>query len=155
MEPEQPWKRPRLIRDLGVLSFLNTGFFMLLYGLMLISAPVVQRMPYADLEASMLPQLKAWSGEGGDDVAIEMLHLLHESGVALMGLLFLRTAARLVGVLGLWNGRHWGFSVYASAQLAGIFLPFVVLPWKFLSLGGPLLAMGMTALYGTQRKYLR
>ncbi|MBL8002041.1 MAG: hypothetical protein JNL05_08785 [Flavobacteriales bacterium] len=155
MEQAAPWQRPRLIRDLGIASFVNTGLFTVVYGMGLLFAAGVQRMPYADFEAMMLPQMRLYAGGEPDAVMLEMMGILHAHGTALMGLMLLRTLGRLVGVLGMWNGRYWGFTVYAVAQLAGIFLPHVVLPWKFLGLGGPLLAMGMTALYGTQRNSLR
>jgi hypothetical protein len=150
-----PWQRPRLIRDLGIVSFLNTGFFAFLYGVGMLFSVGIQQMPYTEFEAGMRPQLELYSG--GEDIGpmLEMMAIYHAHGVALMALLFLRTVARLVGVWGLWNGRTWGFHVYAAAQLAGIFLPHLILPWKMLGLGGPLLAIGMTALYGTQRKFLR
>jgi hypothetical protein len=155
LQPTPPWQRPRLIRDLGIASFINTGFFAFLYGVGMLFSVGVQQMPYNEFEAGMRPQLELYSG--GEDIGpmLEMMAIFHAHGVALMALLFLRTVARLVGVIGLWQGKAWGFQVYAVAQLAGIFLPHIILPWNMLGLGGPLLAIGMTALYGTQRKFLR
>jgi uncharacterized membrane protein (DUF2068 family) len=155
MEPTAPWQRPRLIRDLGIVSFVNTGLFTVLYGMGLLFAAGVQQMPYADYEAMMLPQMQLLAGGEPDAVMLEMMGILHAHGTALMAIMLLRTLARLVGVVGMWNGRQWGFPVYAVAQLAGIFLPHVVLPWKFLGLFGPLMSIGMTALYGTQRNDLQ
>ncbi len=154
VQPPLPWQRPRLIRDLGILSFINTGIFIFLYGLVLLFAAGVQQMPYDQFEASMRPQLEAYA-EGGDiGPMMEMMAIFHAHGAALMVLLLLRTVIRLVGVVGLWQGKAWGFHVYAIAQLGGIFLPHIVLPWKMLGVVGPLLAVGMTALYGTQRRLL-
>ena len=154
MEPAAPWQRPRLIRDLGIASFVNTGLFTAVYAMGVLVSLAAGRMPYAQYEALMRPQLELLSDPEQLEPMLELLALFHRSGAAIMGLLLLRTAVRLVGVVGLWNGRDWGFLVYAAAQLGGIFLPHLVLPWKFLGLGGALCAIGMTALYGTQRKYL-
>lgn len=154
VQPPLPWQRPRLIRDLGILSFLNTGIFIFLYALVLLFAVGAQQMPYDRFEASMRPQLELYAA--GEDIGpmLEMMAIFHAHGVALMALLLLRTVARLVGVVGLWQRKGWGFRVYAIAQLAGIFLPHLILPWKMLGVVGPLLSVGMTALYGTQRRFL-
>jgi hypothetical protein len=143
-----------MLRDLGVLSFVNTGLFIAVYGIGMLASVAIAAMPYDQYEAMMRTQLELLAGGEDMEPMMEMLALYHAHGTALMGLMLLRTLARLVGVLGLWNGRAWGFHVYAVAQLGGIFLPHLVLPLKFLGLGGALCAIGMTALYGTQRKYL-
>jgi hypothetical protein len=54
----------------------------------------------------------------------------------------------------MWRGKAVGFQLYAGAQLIGIFAPHLILPWAYLGVGGPLLAVGMTALYGTKLKRL-
>ncbi len=154
MEPSLPPLRSGLITRLGTLSFINTGLFILLYSLGLVFAAAARQLPYERYEAMMRPQVEQFAQ--GDEVApmLEMMDLLYWNGVPFMALLLLRTVARLAGVLGIWKGRMWGFHAYAVAQLAGIFLPHLVLPLKYLGLGGALCAIGCTALYGTQRHTL-
>jgi hypothetical protein len=54
----------------------------------------------------------------------------------------------------LWRGRRSGFHLYAGAQLLGLFLPHVILPLSLLGFFGPLMTVGITALYGSQYKRL-
>ena len=84
----------------------------------------------------------------------QMATILHGSGVLLMVIFLLRTVARLVGAIGIWRGRKQGFYIYAGAQLVGLFVPFLVLPLAFLGVFGPLMTVGITALYGSQLKRL-
>lgn len=152
-EAEQP--RPdAILRMYAVGSFLNTGFFMLLYGLGILSMAAIRTMPYAEFEGLFLQQLGAIEDREVAASAQAMLHIFHESGVLLLTIFFLRTALRFSGVLLMWRGRKQGFHLYVFAQLVGIFAPHLVLPWHFLGLWGPLAAVGMTALYGAQVKYL-
>lgn len=153
MENGQP-RADVMLRFYAVGSFLNTGFFMLLYGFGLLSMAVVRTMPYAEFEGLFLQQLEAIGDRDVAAGAEAMLHIFHESGVLLLGILFLRTAARFMGVLLMWRGRRRGFHLYAAAQLLGIFAPHIVLPLAYLGLWGPLAAVAMTALYGTQVKHL-
>lgn len=153
-EPAPPPGRPQLITNLGVLSFVNTGFFLFVYGIGVLGMSGIQRIPREEFDALVQPQLdRYFSGPQMDD-AVLMMDVVYQHGFALMGVLFLRTLFRLAGALGMWRGRLWGFHLYAFAQLAGIFAPHLFMPWKFLGLGGPLIAVAMTALYGTQRRFL-
>jgi hypothetical protein len=157
MEPLLPAPaplRPQLITDLGVLSFINTGLFLLLYGLCMLVIPMIQSLPREEFDAQFAPLLNAnFEGAELEDMRA-FLDVMYEHGAGLMFILFLRTGLRLTGVLGMWRGRMWGFHVYAAAQLTGIFAPHLFLPWKFMGIGGPLLAVAMTAVYGTQRRFL-
>jgi hypothetical protein len=54
----------------------------------------------------------------------------------------------------MWKGRRSGFYTYAIGQIAGIFLPLLVLPMNTVGFWGPLFALGMTAAYGSQLKRL-
>lgn len=145
--------RPELIGSLGVLSFINTGLFMVVYGLGMLAMLAVRTMPVEEYSALML-ESASWLPEESQVAMEEMSVLLHESGVLLMFLLFLRTVLRFIGVRGMWVGRRWGFHVYAFAQLAGIFAPHLVLPLSQLGFFAPLLSVATTAIYGTQLKRL-
>ena len=157
MESGQPTTTTNtsMMRGLLLLSTLNTSLCVLVYGIGLLSMGVVTQLPYAEYEALFNqqgaglfdPEAMARSGE--------VLRIIHEHGVLLLGLLLARTLARLVGVVLMWRGRVVGFHVYAIAQLAGIFLPHLVLPWAYLGFLGPLMSVAMTALYGSQLKQLK
>lgn len=146
-------KRPDLIATLGVLTFINAGVFTLLYALGILVMLAVRTMPMEDYTAMMVENA-SWLPEESRGAMESMSVLLYESGAVLMLILFMRTVLRLIGAMGMWKGRRWGFHVYAAAQLGGIFAPHLVLPWAMLGMLAPLLAVGMTALYGTQLKRL-
>lgn len=143
-----------LLRALCVASFLNTGLCMVLYGIGLLSMLMIASMPYADYEALFQQQMKDFFDAGMLGRTDELLHIIHGSGVALLAILFARTLVRFMGVMLMWRGRILGFHIYAFAQLAGIFAPHLVLPWSYLGFFGPLMAIGMTAVYGSQRRSL-
>jgi len=147
--------RPDLLSFLAVMGFLNCAFFGILYALGLPTMLVLSSMPLDEYLDLVSAQMAATPMAVGPEEVIWFAGLLHAHGAALMGILLLRTILRLVGILGMWRGRKLGFHIYAAAQLLGIFAPHIVLPWSLLGMGGPLLAVGMTALYGTQVKRLR
>jgi hypothetical protein len=147
--------RPPLITSLGLLSFINCGLFILLYGLGALAMLMVQRMPLDEYQALMEAQMSAFVGSEDQRALVEQLAaLLHASGLLLMLILLVRTVLRLIGAIGMWRGRKSGFHIYAAAQLLGIFAPHLVLPWSMLGFFGPLAAVATTALYGTQLKHL-
>lgn len=86
------------------------------------------------------------------DAMEQMAVLFHASGVPLMLIYVVRTVTRLVGAVGMWRGRKMGFYIYAAAQLVGLFAPHAILPWSMLGVFGPLMTVGITALYGSQLK---
>ncbi|QQR86996.1 MAG: hypothetical protein IPJ76_01845 [Flavobacteriales bacterium] len=150
-------ERPGVISVLGILSFINTGAFLLVYGIGWLAMSAVGRMPYDEFAAKAEEALGPMrSGMPEEDLAQMdiMLPLLHASGALLLGLLFMRTLVRLVGTIGIWRAKRSGFYTYAAAQIIGIFLPMVVLPWSQLGVIGPLMAVGMTAAFGSQLKRL-
>ncbi|MBL7962244.1 MAG: hypothetical protein JNM31_00235 [Flavobacteriales bacterium] len=149
--------RPGLIGGLGIASFLNTGFFMLVYALGILVMTGLQQMPLEevnDLVREQMAQFSAGMSEDDQAKAMSLVGVLHANGALLMLLLLVRTVLRFAGVVGIWKGRRSGFYTYASAQIAGIFLPHVVLPWEYLGVFGPLMSLLVTALYGSQLKRL-
>lgn len=148
-------RRPDLLAFLGVLGFLNTGFFGILYALGLPAMLVLAQMPLEEYQELFKQQMAEWPTEVDPEQMLWFAELLHTHGAVLMTILLARTVFRFAGILLMWRGRKVGFHIYAAAQLIGIFAPHIVLPWSLLGMGGPLLAVGMTALYGTQVKRLR
>lgn len=146
-------ERPGLIFGLGILSFINSGVFILIYGLGVLAMLAVQQMPFDEFNA-LFDDARGMLGGEDPDQLDAMIALLHAHGTAILGIFFLRTALRLVGAIGIWRGKRFGFHVYAAAQLLGIFAPHLYLPWDMLGVFGPLMAVGMTAAYGSQLKRL-
>ena len=107
----------------------------------------------AQVEEALTPMRQSMPEEQFAQVDM-MMQLMYNSGALLCGLLFLRTLVRLVGTIGIWRAKRSGFFIYAVAQIGGIFLPMIVLPWNMIGVLGPLLAVGMTAAFGSQLKRL-
>lgn len=150
-------ERPGLITALGIGSFVNTVLCMLLYGIGAMGLLAIQNMPLEEfmrLAQDAIEPYAATMDADERDRIFALLELVHAKGALLMALLFLRTLVRFIGVLGMWNGRRSGFHTYAAAQLVGIFLPHLVLPFEYLGVFGPLMAIGWAAAYGTQLKRL-
>ncbi|MCB9170691.1 MAG: hypothetical protein H6594_10125 [Flavobacteriales bacterium] len=150
-------KRPDVITGLGILSFVNIGLFLVIYTLGLFSMMGLRSMPEDEFISTVQDSMAKFSIPMPDDTMAqvdEVMHIIYASGVLLMALYLLRTIARLIGVLGIWRGRRQGLTIYAVAQIGGIFLPHLVLPFKYMGLVGPLLAVGMVVLYSTQRRSL-
>lgn len=145
-------RRPDLLAFLAVMGFLNTGFFGMIYAIGVLTMLVLAQMPLDEYLELFTKQMESWPSEMESEQVLWLAELLHAHGALLMGILLARTVARFVGILFMWRGRKVGFHIYAGAQLIGIFAPHIVLPWSLLGMGGPLLAVGMTALYGTQVK---
>lgn len=144
-------KRPGLLSALGALTFINAGFFTVLYTIGVLGMMAVQRMPLDEVMA-LFDDARQAMGDAGAEQLDAVVPVLHAHGAALMGILLLRTVLRLIGAIGMWRGMRKGFYLYAAAQLLGIFAPHLFLPWSMLGVFGPLLAVGMTAAYGSQLK---
>ena len=68
--------------------------------------------------------------------------------------LALRTFARFMGTLRMWNGHHDGLHIYITAQLLGMLVPILVAGPKTLDFLGFIIALNWCYLYYTQRKAL-
>ncbi len=147
-------KRPDLITALGILTFINTGFFILIYGIGLLGMLGVSQMPVEEFLRIVEESMSSYMPSERFDEMEGLVRILHASGVQLMLIYLLRTVLRLIGAIGLWRGRQSGFHLYAGAQLLGLFLPHVILPLSLLGFFGPLMTVGITALYGSQYKRL-
>lgn len=152
---ELPPERSTLLPVLIVLSYINTGFFLVLYGFTMLAMIALQQMPYDEFEAQVMEQMESIPQFEETEGIEEVLMLLHSGGVLLFALLLARTIARLIGVIMMHRRRVVGFYVYAAAQLIGLFLPYIVMPWSMFGLFGPIMVVAMVALYGSQQKWLR
>jgi hypothetical protein len=147
-------KRPSAITALGIISFINTGLFLLLYALGALLLSAVDNVPYEEFEAQARESMGMYMDGEDLDQALEVVPVIYNSGATLMIILFLRTLMRFIGVLGIWKGRRTGFTTYAVAQVVGVFAPHIVLPWSMFNIVGMLLAFGMVGAYATQLKRL-
>ncbi len=146
--------RPQLIGVLGLLTFLNAGLFIVVYGIGLVAMLGVQRMPQEEFMELVRESAAVYMEGDAADQMEAILPVIHASGAELMAIYLARTVLRLIGAIGIWRGRRRGFHLYAAAQLLGIFAPHLILPWSAMGVLGPLLAVGMTAAYGSQLKRL-
>ncbi|MFN3874923.1 MAG: hypothetical protein ACK4L7_03300 [Flavobacteriales bacterium] len=146
--------RPALLSALGALTFINTGLFTLVYGIGLLAMLGVQRMPQEEFMELARESASVYMDGAAAEQMEAILPIIHASGAALMAIYLARTVLRLIGAIGIWRGRRSGFHLYAAAQIMGIFAPHIILPWSSLGVFGPLLAVGMTAAYGSQLKRL-
>ncbi len=149
-----PPEKSNLLPVLLVLSYINTGFFIFFYGIALITMYFVGQMPYDEFQATVSEQMETLPQRGDLEGIEEVLFIFHASGVLIFSLLLLRTIARLIGVIMMHKRKANGFYVYAAAQLIGLFLPFIVMPWSMFGVFGPIMTVVMVALYGSQRKWL-
>jgi len=144
-------KRPDILSVLGILTFLNTGIFMLLYLLATFGMMAVSKMPADEFTKLVQEGLSNYPMPAEQMAQVEQIAgLLHVSGMSLMLILLVRTIGRFIGGLGMWKGKKQGFYIYAGAQVLGLFAPFLILPWSMLGVFGPLMTVGITALYGSQ-----
>src|SRR5690606_24236001 len=114
-------KRPDVISVLGLLTFINTGLFTLIYLLGMFGMMAVGRMPADELAQLMHDAAGKYMQEDQMFQLDEIVRVVHGSGVALMAIYLVRTIARLIGAVGMWRGRKNGFYIYAGAQLIGLF----------------------------------
>ncbi|MBL7952750.1 MAG: hypothetical protein JNM62_13645 [Flavobacteriales bacterium] len=147
-------KRPDVISVLGLLTFINTGFFSLIYLIGMFGMMAVQQMPMDEFMQLLHDGAGKYMQEEQMFMLDEIAHVMHSSGVALMLVYLLRSLLRLVGAIGIWRGRKSGFYLYAGAQLVGLFAPHIFLPWSLLGVFGPLMTVAVTATYGSQLKRL-
>jgi len=148
-------KRPDILSVLGILTFLNTGIFMLIYLLATFGMLAVSKMPVDEFTKLLQDGLSGIPMPADQMTMMEQVAgLLHASGVTLMLIFLVRTIGRFIGALGMWKGKKQGFTIYAVAQILGLFAPFLILPWSMLGVFGPMMTVAITALYGSQLKRL-
>ncbi len=85
---------------------------------------------------------------------MRMANVLREHGVALMAVFALRTLARFIGTLRMWQLRGDGLHIYITSQLLGILVPMIVGGPPMFSFFGLLMSVTWCYFYWTQRKAL-
>jgi hypothetical protein len=146
-------KRPDVISVLGLFTFINCGLFIIVYLFGMFGMLAVGKMPLDEFTKLMEEAGANYMLQEDQQAMLgDIAAILHASGVMLMLIFLLRTVARLIGAIGIWRDRKQGFYIYAGAQLAGLFVPFLVLPLSYLGVFGPLMTVAVTALYGSQLK---
>ncbi len=145
-------KRPDIISVLGILTFLNTGIFILLYLFGVFGMIAIGKMPQEEFMQLLQDGAGKYMPADQTGMLDEIGRVLHASGVSLMLIYLIRTVGRLAGALGMWKGRKAGFYIYAAFQLVGLFAPHLILPWSMLGMFGPFMTVAITAAYGSQLK---
>ncbi|MBP8822944.1 MAG: hypothetical protein KBH07_04830 [Flavobacteriales bacterium] len=151
----QAGARPRTLTWLCTASFVNQALVFPLYLTGIAVAYAMRSMPDAELQQMVVD---AWSGfvqPGQQDELMAYIGMLKAHGPALMGIFALRTLARFIGTLRMWQGRSDGFHIYTSAQLLGMLLPIFVAGPRTINFLGFILALNWCYLYFIHRKTLR
>ncbi|HQV52483.1 MAG TPA: hypothetical protein PLD17_09530 [Flavobacteriales bacterium] len=142
-------KKAPLLKQLLTVSFMNIGAFVVFYSIGMIGMLGIKQLTFDEFVGTIEPQIELMGGYDALPGIEQLTHLIYDHGAMLMALLLLRTVVRGIGAYLIYKGRKNGFMVYAIAQLVGIFLPHIVLPWVYLGFFGPLSSVSMTALYGS------
>ncbi|MFZ1333566.1 MAG: hypothetical protein WAR83_15335 [Flavobacteriales bacterium] len=138
-----------LLKQLLTISFINIGAFVVFYSIGIIGMLGIKQLTFEEFLSTIEPQIELMGGYDSIPGIEQLTRLIYDSGAMLMTLLLVRTIVRGIGAYLIYKGRKHGFMVYATAQLVGIFLPHIVLPWAYLGFFGPLASVSMTALYGS------
>lgn len=153
--PTGTWLRPRGLARLCITSFIYQGVVFLYYlGELLValhyrpmSAEAVRN------EASAMGRLLV--PEQDLEPLLAYAEILRTSGLLLVGVFLLRTVARFVGTLRMWQGWRDGFHIYTMSQLLGCLLPIVIAGPRLFSVLGFLLVLNWCYFYFLLRKTLR
>lgn len=155
MDERSPDQRPAGLQRLAIASFINQGVVFLVYSFGLFMALFMRTMDVEELVDMMRTQYEGLVGEQDLDQVEAYTRVLHEHGLALMGVFLLRTLARFAGVLRMWHRHPDGFHIYTSAQLLGILLPMLIGGNLFFSVFGLVAAVLWCMMYHQQRAWWR
>ncbi len=147
--------RPKTLTWLCVASFANQGLVFPLYLMGILAAVALKGMPTEEIRHLVETTYAALIRSAAQDELMAYIELMKAHGVALMGVFALRTLARFVGTLRMWQGWKDGFHIYTMAQLLGVLLPILVAGPKMFSFIGFILALNWCYLYFIHRKILR
>lgn len=154
----EDYKRPDMITGLGILTFINSGLFLIFYLIGLLGVNGLSSVPEEELQAQ-LDEVFAQMGDAlpADqmDQVYEVINIMKDNGVALMLTLLVLTALRFFGALKMWRGARQGFHIYAGSQVTRVLAPIIFFGAAGFSLFGLILAGLMTAGYASQLKHLR
>jgi len=150
-----PVTRPRTLTWLCTASFINQGLVFPLYLLGIPVAYAMRTMPEEELRTMVEQAYAAFMQPEQQEMLTAYIGLMKAHGPALMGIFALRTLARFIGTLRMWQGRKDGFHIYTSAQLLGMLVPILIAGPVTLSFVGFILALNWCYLYFIHRKALR
>jgi hypothetical protein len=126
-----------------------------MYSIGIIAAIAMKDMPAEEIRHLVENTYAAFMRAAAQEELMTYIETMKEHGAALMGVFALRTLARFVGTLRMWQGFTDGFHIYTMAQLLGILLPILIAGPKMFSLVGFVLALNWCYLYFIHRKILR
>ncbi|MBK8581363.1 MAG: hypothetical protein LKM36_10270 [Flavobacteriales bacterium] len=149
------WERPPMLARLCVASFINQGVVFPLYLSGILLAYVMQGMQAEEVRDLVATTYSTWLPPDRLEAMQVYVAALRANGVSLMAIFAVRTLARFVGTLRMWNGNKDGFHIYTSAQLLGMLVPMLVAGPGTLNILGFFLALNWSYLYFTQLKSLR
>lgn len=144
-----------MLTRLCVASFINQGLVFPLYLVGMAGAYAIKGMSVEEMHRVIETTWSSFLRPDQQDALLTYVGVMRAHGVALMGVFALRTLARFMGVLRMWNGKLDGFHIYTSAQLLGMLVPILIAGRETLSLLGFLLAINWCYLYFIHRKSLK
>ncbi len=147
--------RPRTLHWLCVASFANQALVFPFYLMGIVAALVMRDMPEEEIRQLMQSSWATLVQPAQQDELLAYTGLLKAHGVALMSALVLRTLARFIGTLRMWQGWRDGFHIYTTAQLVGVLAPILIAGPRMFSFIGLVLVLNWCYLYFIHRKVLR
>lgn len=144
-----------MLTRLCVASFADQGVVFVLYLFGILGAYAVQHTPEEEVSELILTTYSRWLDPAQQEALQAYVAMLRLHGVALMSVFALRTLARFIGTLRMWQGRKDGFHIYTSAQLLGMLVPILIAGPMSLNILGFFIALNWCYLYFTQRHALR
>lgn len=149
--------RTDAISALGILGFINTGFFTLLYALGTMGMFGIKNLSdqeWQEVVSTGMDQYKGMMKPDDLEMYEAIIPVLKESGWLLCLLLLAVTLVRLFSIIKMWKLKKSGLTVYAVSQAARIAVPCFFFGMAGFSVMGALLAGGMVAAWFSQRKHM-
>lgn len=144
----------RVIRWLCTASFVNQGFSLFMYLLLLASAGAIANLPLEEVQAMAIATYGKLLDSAGEERMHRFVQMLHGQGAVLFGLYALRTVARAYGTWRMWKRERIGLHIYVSAQLLGVLVPMLVLGRELFDLLGFIMVLNWCYLYWSARRVL-
>lgn len=159
LDPIVEEKRPDAITALGVLGFINTILFSILFGFAVMGTAGLGSMDqeaYDDaIEESMQSMKGSVPAEDMTWLEDELFPWFKQNGFKFCLVLLGLTVIRFFSILQLWRRQKAGLPIYAGAQILRVLVPVFMIGAKAFQPIGAILAAGMVVGWFTQRKYLR
>ncbi|HEY0978815.1 MAG TPA: hypothetical protein VGE21_15185 [Flavobacteriales bacterium] len=154
-ENNSTWQRPPVLRWLCIASGIDQSFFLLLYAFGLLAAFALKDMPADEFAALAQRSYAMLLTPEQIEQLLPFGELLRTHGVLLFTIYLLRTAARMVGTVRMWNGHSDGLHIYITAQLLGVLAPMLLVDRQLFSFFGLLMVLNWCYLYWSLRHVLR